>query len=848
MDDRQSVLSDGEDATSISSVDLERGGQSLAVAMKANNAAEARGSGGRTYGASKIWTLYNEKAKTHDNVLVTRINSSMDSILIFAGLFSAVVTAFLIESYQSLNQDPTDVASFYLAQLASEVAQLSGRAAIGPPSQPPPFSVDAQSVAVNILWALSLIASLACALGATLIQSWTTRYQRVVSQSPDVVTRARDRAWYFDGLKQSQMEAFASGVPAVLHLSLFLFLAGLVVFLFPVNHQVAYSAMGAAIGCGAIYAVFIVLDLFVSNSPYQTPFSVAVGFMLTAILVIGFLALVGGVTLAVLGLVLAGFIVMLPFLAVIFIWLGGKTLREEWRDLTSRDTTKLPKAGAWSRYRKHAFQKTQVYNRIMGTPPGNPKQDVKALQWLLEQTTTVTELELFVDGIEVFIEQCLNKPQYAKMVLELGGHDVGTFSAGLGLCIGHLLESCAHSGSEELPLEHRRSRTVSTTRALISIFTHTGSAERIQPIGVANMTPTIVKTILEEDDLPSTRWIEWIDISLWETIASLQHDSDPTIAHHTAYLSCLILHRALSDVAFRIETREVEIYAPENWFITDILSAIQHGGDERLELYELAVTIMLLPHLDERPAGYVVSYTLPEAKPPVSGKKERAGRPIRVSFSKDKTQGGDGVDETEAKLVLVTHDTFKNEATLLALATLLDHVSAGAPVTHADVLARVLSAIAKGSNAKNTHAQLQHDLIQVIQQHHTTPGHSRHAGGSSTSLRALTTRSTVPNIFHLKEAVDDLVSLVETMEEPECLQDAQVVLAQIRKSRPADARHKFQNRKMRPSMQIAVDAEREKRSVVVREIDLMGSSANQRMAENEKHGLSEYPSGSSTTS
>uniref|UniRef100_A0A0W0F4C5 DUF6535 domain-containing protein n=1 Tax=Moniliophthora roreri TaxID=221103 RepID=A0A0W0F4C5_MONRR len=77
------------------------------------------------------------------------------TVLVFAGLFSAVVTAFLIESYQWLSEDPADTTVALLIQLS---AQLNAPQSI--PAERPPFEADSFSIHINCLWFLSLILSL----------------------------------------------------------------------------------------------------------------------------------------------------------------------------------------------------------------------------------------------------------------------------------------------------------------------------------------------------------------------------------------------------------------------------------------------------------------------------------------------------------------------------------------------------------------------------------------------------------------------------------------------------------------------------------------------------------------
>ncbi|EEB99909.1 hypothetical protein MPER_00285, partial [Moniliophthora perniciosa FA553] len=61
-----------------------------------------------------------------------------------AGLFSAVVTAFLIESYQWLSEDPANTTVALLIQIS---AQLNGSQSVL--IEQPPFEADSSSIRIN---------------------------------------------------------------------------------------------------------------------------------------------------------------------------------------------------------------------------------------------------------------------------------------------------------------------------------------------------------------------------------------------------------------------------------------------------------------------------------------------------------------------------------------------------------------------------------------------------------------------------------------------------------------------------------------------------------------------------
>ncbi|KAI0277160.1 hypothetical protein BGY98DRAFT_648573 [Russula aff. rugulosa BPL654] len=92
--------------------------------------------------ANALWTLYGKEAKSHDEARIETLKDNMDGVLIFAGLFSATLTSFLIDAKQNLQASPADQAVYYLQQNVAMLNQISRQlASIAPqvaiPSDPP---------------------------------------------------------------------------------------------------------------------------------------------------------------------------------------------------------------------------------------------------------------------------------------------------------------------------------------------------------------------------------------------------------------------------------------------------------------------------------------------------------------------------------------------------------------------------------------------------------------------------------------------------------------------------------------------------------------------------------------
>ena len=145
------------------------------------------------------------------------------------------------------------------------------------------FVAPTWAVWVNGLWFMSLVIGLTCAVLATLLQQWARRYLRVAYPRYSPHKRARIRAFYAKGVEKWYFQKMVEVLPLLLHTSLFLFLAGLAVFLFNVNLSI-FKAVMVWIGlCVILYAYLTILPIFHKNSPYSVPLSGLVSFCLTGI-------------------------------------------------------------------------------------------------------------------------------------------------------------------------------------------------------------------------------------------------------------------------------------------------------------------------------------------------------------------------------------------------------------------------------------------------------------------------------------------------------------------------------------------------------------------------------------
>jgi hypothetical protein len=177
-------------------------------------------------------------------------------------------------SVQDIRPNPQDTSNFYLANIYRTIADPNGsNVSSSFPTSPPPFSPPNYAVWVNTLWFLSLIISLTCALLATLLQQWARRYLKLTQPRYSLHKRARIRAFFFEGVERLLLPWTVEILPTLLHTSLFLFFAGLVVFLSNVN-IITYKLVLSWVGvCTALYGCITLMPIFHHDSPYHTPLS-----------------------------------------------------------------------------------------------------------------------------------------------------------------------------------------------------------------------------------------------------------------------------------------------------------------------------------------------------------------------------------------------------------------------------------------------------------------------------------------------------------------------------------------------------------------------------------------------
>ncbi|KAG7443318.1 uncharacterized protein BT62DRAFT_857054, partial [Guyanagaster necrorhizus] len=184
---------------------------------------------------ARVWRTYLDESQRFDADRVSDWRDTVDVLLVFAGLFSAVVSAFVVQFSQNLQPNYNQISAYLLFELVSIQQAISNGTTVDFPLSsvnPTADFTPATSVAwVNGLWFTSLALSLSAALISVLVKQWLHHYMILPSGTPR--ERSHIRQYRYMGLRRWQVPLIIGLLPMLMHLALAFFFIGLVVFLGP---------------------------------------------------------------------------------------------------------------------------------------------------------------------------------------------------------------------------------------------------------------------------------------------------------------------------------------------------------------------------------------------------------------------------------------------------------------------------------------------------------------------------------------------------------------------------------------------------------------------------------------
>ncbi|KAI0088761.1 hypothetical protein BDY19DRAFT_144867 [Irpex rosettiformis] len=203
---------------------------------------------------------------------VQSCKEDIDTLLVFAGLFSAVLSAFLVAAYPNLQPAPSDRMIYVLERIATQTSSYNftdGRlvAVNTLPSSFPLFEASVEDIKVNVLWFSSLVLSLVTASFGMLVKQWLREF--LTAEVPSALVRLRIRHLREPQLKAWKVFEIAALLPVLLHISLGLFFVGLCYFTSSVHSSVGHTTLPLVVGWALCFFGATALPIFLPSCPYK---------------------------------------------------------------------------------------------------------------------------------------------------------------------------------------------------------------------------------------------------------------------------------------------------------------------------------------------------------------------------------------------------------------------------------------------------------------------------------------------------------------------------------------------------------------------------------------------------
>ncbi|KAG8945304.1 hypothetical protein FRC04_001081 [Tulasnella sp. 424] len=219
---------------------------------------------------------YDALADEIDDDMVKGLKEQLDGLLIFAGLFAGVNSAFLALTLPLMSPDPADDTNALLRENNAILFQLVlGRNDSLPSANALPsetFSPAGKVLTVNVLFSVSLTLALLSSFMAVLGRQWLVYYRKRSGGGPD---RQRwEQLKRFLGAERWGLEwALDDFLPSILQIGLIIFCISLTIYLSTLHHTLS-NVVGTFMCAGlAIFIITALLATWDKFCPFQSPLS-----------------------------------------------------------------------------------------------------------------------------------------------------------------------------------------------------------------------------------------------------------------------------------------------------------------------------------------------------------------------------------------------------------------------------------------------------------------------------------------------------------------------------------------------------------------------------------------------
>ncbi|KAJ7595586.1 ankyrin repeat-containing domain protein [Mycena floridula] len=220
---------------------------------------------------ARVWKVYLDESESYDDDMLRSFRDTIDALLVFAALFSGVVTTLLVQTSQAFQPDYAFITTLLLTE---QIQLLPAAGNISVINTVPQAPVNQQlgagtniDIWINALFIASLSLSLATALLSVLIKQWLQAYSSVTQGS--AMQRALIRQFRITGIEKWKVPEIIGVLPLILHASLAAFFVGLALFVRQLNHSFLWIVVSIGTITFSAYLGSIILPAIWIQCPYR---------------------------------------------------------------------------------------------------------------------------------------------------------------------------------------------------------------------------------------------------------------------------------------------------------------------------------------------------------------------------------------------------------------------------------------------------------------------------------------------------------------------------------------------------------------------------------------------------
>ncbi|KAF5333032.1 hypothetical protein D9758_017227 [Tetrapyrgos nigripes] len=223
---------------------------------------------------ARVWKFYLDEAETFDDEMLKGFRDTLDALLVFVALFSAVVTSFVISTVVNLQPDYAKIT----ASLMLEQNQLLCAARSTTTLQSVPqasVNLDNTDVSTKDLWInglffASLSLSLATALLSVLVKQWL-QVNNFSLPTGNAQERVKIHQFHYLGFEKWRVPEIIGLLPIILHASLGLFMVGLSVYVSGLHQSLCWIVVSVTGISFLMYFGSIIIPVIHIQCPYRVP-------------------------------------------------------------------------------------------------------------------------------------------------------------------------------------------------------------------------------------------------------------------------------------------------------------------------------------------------------------------------------------------------------------------------------------------------------------------------------------------------------------------------------------------------------------------------------------------------